>query len=173
MNSIFRHVKAHIDKFDKPNHAKGNQLCGIFRKIEKGQFEEARKMTPLDLLELSNDSLTDGDLINSEDNFLNSIKFLVQIMAKYSCPYGCPLNRSVVTNPMVDLRIRSPDLFATMLNNLSESCCDNCTNANRPEDGPVMTTSFAWTESGPCPFICYPLVHGGQEYPTEQDVPQT
>ena len=71
---------------------------------------------------------------------------------------------------MLDLSIRSPDLFQEMMNTVSEALCDNCGRPDRPDQGPVVEISFSWTDNGPCPFLCYALVVGNEAV-EESDLP--
>lgn len=171
MHSIDRRVRSHIKRFNVLETPKGIHLMRILSHIEKEEFKEARKITLVNLMELNLSSLQNGDLFNSEEKFLESIHFLVEFEQTYMCPNNCHLSRTVVASPM-DLSIRSPNLFALMLTTEKESGCDNCSNPDRREDGPMAKTTFSWSDSGPPPFLCYAVAYGGNDYPpTEFEVP--
>lgn len=90
---------------------------------------------------LTSDALTTGDLFDSEETFLKSIDFLVDIEEKYNCSNKCLISRSVSTCPMVDLTITSPNMFTTILNTTSNTNCDTCP--------PNQNLSYSFAEPDP------------------------
>jgi len=146
-------AKAYIQKLSQSNVQKAATVLTIYKHLTNGNYDAAKVVTVLNLLDLTTDKFNDGNMYGSEERFLNKIAHFIGIVQSSSCTNAnCPLEKSDTVYPMKDMILQTPNDAVNIFNSGVTGDCQGCSSKN-------VNTAYKWTSSGAPPFFVFPITN--------------
>jgi hypothetical protein len=166
-NDSIKEFLALLNEFQVTHSA---QMLTIFRHMERGDWNLARKIAVVHIMEMTENELTKagGNMYNSEEFFLKCISHFLTVVQSIDCPNSkCKVPKESVLFPMKDIIIRTPSELAEIMKvDATQTVCAGC-NCNQTE------IRYSWPDGTSPPMFCFPIAQVEGEYVTEDMVVST